>query len=152
MRTCLWFLTLGRSVTKSYGVHNSFQYRGQFYVMAIGQCVNCFTDMNVYIYCERINTEGNEFKLIKTFGFSIYSLSSWICISLCTESRIWLWYLRSEIPDVSNLSFDWHCNVSYCTSCPLQCLTRNKYEVRGQGILKIGLLYKITISIMSVSC
>jgi len=74
MRNCLWFLKLGRSLTKSfYGVHNSFQYRGQFYVMAIGQCVNCFTDMNLYIYCERTNTERNEFKLKKNFGFSIYS-------------------------------------------------------------------------------
>jgi len=41
--------------------------------MAMRQCVNCFTDLNFYIYCERINTEGNEFKLKKTFGFSIYS-------------------------------------------------------------------------------
>lgn len=44
--------------------------------MAIGQCVNCFTDVNLYIYRERINTEGNKFKLIKTFGFSIYSVFS----------------------------------------------------------------------------
>jgi len=56
-----------------YGVHNSFQYRGQFYAMAIEPCVNCFTGMNLYIYCERINTGGNKFKLLKTFGFSIYS-------------------------------------------------------------------------------
>jgi hypothetical protein len=51
MTIYLWFLKLGRSLTKGfYGVHNSFQNRGQFYVMVIGQHVNCCTDMNLYIY------------------------------------------------------------------------------------------------------
>jgi hypothetical protein len=35
--------------------------------------MNCFTDMNVYIYCERINTEGNQFRFKKTLGFNNYS-------------------------------------------------------------------------------